>query len=338
MKRPTKFVKPLTDEQRNQLKEVLKSQAPQPRRMRAPAMLLSDRRYAIAQIADISQGDPDRVSEWLEWGEAYQFAGRDDDPRSGRPPPLTEQEPEKAVKLTLTEPRALRQGLAQVATKLGKPISRDTLQRRLEGKDYLWQRRRRRWRSWRDAAELQTAPAELAALRAEALWPTRAVELWSCAEAGVTLQPCIPYAWQKVGTTLALASTDGPRQNILGLLTLHHEFHGFAFQGTIETPTGIPCCALFSEQWLRPALLVSDNAPLHTRQAFEERLDRWQKRNVSVKFLPPYCPELHLIDMLWPKSTYEWLPLDAYQNFKTMTYALFEILKGIGSKYRITFA
>ena len=39
-----------------------------------------------------------------------------------------------------------------------------------------------------------------------------------------------------------------------------------------------------------------------------------------------------------PKIKYEWLPLDAYQNFKTLTASLFDVLKGIGSKYRITFA
>ena len=55
-------------------------------------------------------------------------------------------------------------------------------------------------------------------------------------------------------------------------------------------------------------------------------------------FLPPYCPELNLIEILWRKIKYEWLPLDAYQNFKTLTAALFAVLKGIGSKYRITFA
>jgi hypothetical protein len=53
MKTPTKFVKPLTDEQREQLKEIMKSQALQRKRMRAHAILLSERRYLIDQIADI---------------------------------------------------------------------------------------------------------------------------------------------------------------------------------------------------------------------------------------------------------------------------------------------
>jgi hypothetical protein len=85
-------------------------------------------------------------------------------------------------------------------------------------------------------------------------------------------------------------------------------------------------------------VIVVDNAPIHTSEDFEDELERWQKEDLYVKFLPTYCPELNLIEHLWRKIKYEWLPLDAYQNFKTMTASLFDVLKGIGSKYRITFA
>jgi len=57
-----------------------------------------------------------------------------------------------------------------------------------------------------------------------------------------------------------------------------------------------------------------------------------------VKFIPPYCPEFNLIELLWRKIKYEGLPLNAYQNFKAMTRVLFEVLRDIGPKYRITFA
>lgn len=84
--------------------------------------------------------------------------------------------------------------------------------------------------------------------------------------------------------------------------------------------------------------MVVDNAPIHTSEDFEDELDHWQKEDLYVQFLPPYCPELSLIEILWRKIKYEELPLDAYQNFKTLTASLFNVLKGIGSKYRITFA
>jgi transposase len=338
MKTPTKFVQPLTDEQREQLKEVMKSQSPHRPRMRAHAILLSERRYSIDQIADIYQIDRDRVSEWLDWWEEYQFEGLEDDPRSGRPPKLTDKEQKRAVKLTLKDPRSLRQGLTAIASKVGKIISRDTLKRILIAEDYGWKRMRLSLRSLRDEAEFRAAHAELAALRAEALKPERQFDLWYFDEAGFTLTPGVPYAWQKVGQTLELASVRSPRQNILGFFNLHHEFHSFAFEGSIDTQTVIHCFNLFHEQLKRPAVVVVDNAPIHTSEDFAEQQILWQAQDLAVKFIPPYCPELNLIEILWRKIKYEWLPFTAYQSFKGMTRSLFEVLRGIGSKYRITFA
>jgi transposase len=338
MKTPTKFVQPLTEEQREQLQEVMKSQSPQRRRMRAHAILLSERRYSIDQLADIYQIDRDRVSEWLDWWEEYQFEGLDDAPRSGRPPKLTDKEQKHAVKLALKEPRSLRQGLTAIASKVGKIISRDTLKRILVAEDYGWKRVRRSLRSLRDEAEFRAAHAELAALRAAALQPDRQFDLWYFDEAGFTLTPCVPYAWQKVGQTLELASSHSPRQNILGFFNLHQEFHSFAFEGSIDTQTVIHCFNLFREQLDRPAVVVVDNAPIHTSDDFAEQQILWHAQDLAVKFLPPYCPELNLIEILWRKIKYEWLPLNAYQSFKVMTRSLFDVLRGIGSKYRITFA
>ena len=338
MKTPTKFVQPLMEEQREQLKEVMKSQSPQRSRMRAHAILLSERRYSIDRIADIYQVDRDRVSEWLNWWEEAKFAGLEDDPRSGRPPKLTEKEQKRAVTLTLKEPRSLRQGLTAIASTVGKIISRATLKRILAAEDYGWKRLRRSLRSMRDEAEFRAAQAELAALRAATLQPARQFDLWYFDEAGFTRTPCVPYAWQQVGQTLELASSHSPRQNILGFFNRRHEFHAFAFEGSIDTQTVIHCFNLFHQRLERPAVVVVDNAPIHTSDDFAEQKILWQAQELAVKFIPPYCPELNRIEILWRKIKYEWLPFNAYQSFQAMTRALFTVLRGIGPKYRITFA
>lgn len=322
MKPPTKFVQPLTQEQREQRKEAMKSQSPQRTRMRAHAILLSERRYAIDQIADIYQTDRDRVSEWLDWWEKYQFDGLDDAPRSGRPPKLTEKEQTRAVKLALKEPRSLRQGLTAIATTVGKSISRETLKRILAAADYGWKRLRRSLRSLRDEAEFRAAHAELATLRAQ---PTRQFDLWYCDEAGGTLTPGVPYAWQKVGQTLELAASHSPRQNILGFFNLHQEFHSFAFEGSVDTQTVIPCFNLFRQHLERPAVVVVDNAPIHTRDDFAEQQLLWQAQGLAVQFLPPYCPALNLLEILWRKLKSDGLPLAAYRSVTTVTRALFAV-------------
>src|SRR5262249_7030157 len=167
MKTPTKFVEPLTSEQREQLKEIMKSSAPQRKRMRAHAVLLSERRYSIDQIADIYQVDRDRVSLWLDWWEEFKFDGLDDDPRSGRPPKLNEEEQQRAIEIVRKEPRSTKQGLKSIADEIGKVISGDTLKNILKAADFTWKRMRRSLRFFRDADEFSAVPAELAQLRAE---------------------------------------------------------------------------------------------------------------------------------------------------------------------------
>lgn len=94
MKTPTKFVRPLTEEYRMRLHELMKSNASPRKRIRAHAILLSERRYSIDQIADIYQIDRDRVSHWIDRWEKNRFDGLDDEPRRGRPP---KQEPQDAA-------------------------------------------------------------------------------------------------------------------------------------------------------------------------------------------------------------------------------------------------
>ncbi len=80
-----------------------------------------------------------------------------------------------------------------------------------------------------------------------------------------------------------------------------------------------------------------DNVPAHRGEDFEEVLEELEQRGVFLMFLPSYSPELNLIELLWQKIKYQWLPLDIYGTYQAMCEGLFEVLKGIGSKYRITF-
>jgi transposase len=88
MRTPTKFVAPLTDSQRQRLKEIQRTDANWRTRSRAHAVLLSEKGFALDQLATIFELDRDTISQWLDWWEQAQFAGLADDPRSGRPPIL----------------------------------------------------------------------------------------------------------------------------------------------------------------------------------------------------------------------------------------------------------
>lgn len=168
-------------------------------------------------------------------------------------------------------------------------------------------------------------------------------DLWYFDEAGFTLTPSLPYAWQPIGERIELESPGNQRkrQNVLGFLRWDGtDFYGTAFEeGSIDNHLVGGCFRAFAKarKSIKPKLIVLDNAPAHRGDEFEEELDQLEKLGIFVMFLPSYSPELNLIELLWKKIKYEWLPMDIYGSFETLSNALFKVLKGIGSKYRITF-
>lgn len=337
MKIPTKYIKALTEPEQEELRRIHKHDESSRRRMRAHVILLSFRRYAINQIADIYEVDRDRVSQWLDWWEESRFEGLDDDPRSGRPPKLTSEEQAQAVAQTLKEPRLLRQGLHWITTTFEKTVSRETLRRWLVTAGYRWKRMRRSLRTCRNEEDFRDAQQTLADLRECCSTPNREFDLWYADEAGFTTIPSVPYAWQKVGERLELASAHSPRQSVFGLLSLQHKFCSFVFPQALDSATIVTCLDKFCARLRRPALVVIDNAPIHTSATFAARRPVWEEKGLHFLSLPSYCPELNLIEHLWRKIKYEWLPLNATQSFENLTEELFKVLKSISSKYRITF-
>jgi transposase len=120
MRTPTKFVSQLTDEQKSRLQAIMKSNAVQRTRMRAHAVLLSNRHFSIDQIASIYEVDRDRVSQWLEWWRDLEFDGLSDEARSGRPPKLSVEEQATVLEIVKEEPRSVKRVVSEVSQRLKK--------------------------------------------------------------------------------------------------------------------------------------------------------------------------------------------------------------------------
>lgn len=157
-------------------------------------------------------------------------------------------------------------------------------------------------------------------------------------EAGFTLTPSVPYAWQPVGERIEVPSSRSSQLNVLGFLDYQGKrFDPYVVQGGIDANMVIHCMNRFCERLQRPTTVVIDNAPVHTSAAFEAMIPEWEKQNLFLWFLPAYCPELNLIEILWKKIKYQWLPIAAYQSFQKLDQHLCEILANVGSKYQINF-
>jgi hypothetical protein len=163
-------------------------------------------------------------------------------------------------------------------------------------------------------------------------------DLYYCDEAGFSLTPSVPYAWQPIGQRLEINSSRSPQLNVLGFLRHDGEhFDPYVLQGTFDSSATIACMDCFCQKLRKPTTVVIDNSPLHTSNAFQSRIPNWESRGLYFWFLPAYSPELNLIEILWKKIKYQWLCRDAYESLANLDEALCEILAGIGSQYTIAF-
>jgi len=110
------------------------------------------------------------------------------------------------------------------------------------------------------------------------------------------------------------------------------------FEQSINTAVVVACLNDVCTNITKKTMVVMDNSSIHRSEEFEEYIPLWKKKGLMIKYVIPYAPELHLIEILWRHIKYFWLPFSAYQCMEALREALEQILKDFGSKYQITFA
>ena len=108
------------------------------------------------------------------------------------------------------------------------------------------------------------------------------------------------------------------------------------FEEAIHTGVVMACFDAFCHTITKKTVVVIDNASIHTSEDFADRLPYWNKKGLLIKYLPPYSPELNLIEILWRRIKYTWLPFSAYECLNALSKALETILSQVGSEYQIT--
>jgi transposase len=336
MKTPTRFITKLTAEEQSELQAIMKS-SPEQVRCRAHAILLSARNYSIDQIADIYEVDRDTVSLWLRAWEEDGSAGLGDQKGRGRKPLLNEKEQREAVQIVEQEPRSTKHHLHQIEKKTGKKISAETLKKILKKSGKVWKRMRQGLFGKRDEADFRAAQTDVEGLREQAM--TGEITLYYYDEAGFSLTPCVPYAWQDKGTTLTLPTSRSTPFNVAGFFdVVAQQLHSFVTPTAIDTEFVIACFDHLSQSLTQPTVVILDQAPTHTSRNFQARIPAWEEQGLFIYPLSAYSPELNLIEILWRKIKYEWLPLSAYESCQTLYRALKKVLVEVGSKYQINFA
>ena len=101
-------------------------------------------------------------------------------------------------------------------------------------------------------------------------------------------------------------STHSRRLNVLGFLHRRNDLYPHVIEGKIDTSAIVECFEQFSKQVKKRTYVFLDNSPLHRAQALIRHRPQWVKSGLMIKYLPPYSPELNLIEILWRCIKYHW--------------------------------
>ena len=329
------FVNPLSPEEIQTLEAMHQNHPCHPPRIRAHAVLLSHTGFKLSKIARVYGVCRQTASTWLHAWEDGGICALLDGPRSGRPRILAGEAETEALRTINQSPRSLKKVLAELFNTLGLTPSLSTLKRVCHRAALIWKRVRKSLRSKRDPDLFEQSQQQLSELIGQA--KQEQIDLFYFDEAGFTLTPCIPYAWQPRGETIEIPCAKSKQLNVLGFVNRDCSFTSIVFEGTVTSAVVVASIDHFISTLRRPSTLIMDNASIHKSAEFQENIDRWHQQGLTIMNIAPYSPELNIIEIVWRKIKYQWLPFSAYESFQSLKDSLFDILANIGKSYIIEF-
>jgi transposase len=226
--------------------------------------------------------------------------------------------------------------MADLTKEFGLFISIDTLKLICKKAGFVWKRVRKSLRSKRDQAEFDRATSEIKELIQQ--HKNGDIDLCYFDESGFTLEPYIPYAWQPIGKTIEIPSSKSKRLTVLGFVNRDCRFNSFVFEESITSSVVVSCFDWFANQIKKQTVVIIDNAPIHTSNEFNSYIEEWKEKGLIIYRIPSYSPELNIIEIVWRKIKYDWLPFEAYNSFSALKQELFNVLSNIGISYKISFS
>lgn len=330
-----RFIQGLTPETLSLLTRIQKQSRYPHVRQRAHCIMLSFRGYSIQQLQDIFQVSRLTIYNWLNAWESRCLCGLYNKKGQGCKPKLSKEQQEKVREWIKKFPKNINKILSLVKEEFDIVVSKSTIKRILKSMQFRWHRIRRKVKGQPDPKEYQQKKDELELLKG--LEDMGLVDLFYFDESGFCLTPYMPYAWQEDGNPIAVESSRSKRLNVLGFMSRQNELQAHSLEGTVNSDIVIDCIDQFCQTVTKWTVIVMDNAGIHKSKNFESQQEAWKKQNVELFFLPPYSPELNLIEIFWRFVKYEWIDFEAYASWTTFVDHIEKVVAGFGEKYIINF-
>lgn len=232
--------------------------------------------------------------------------------------------------------RNLKPMLEKLEKEHGIKVCKKTLYAFLKALGFGWKRIRLCLKNKRDQAQFDIQHAELEQLKE--LHRKGHIDLCYCDESHFGLTPNVSSAWQHKNRPIRVPAAKGQSMSVFGIMNLNCDLSAsWTVEGSVNTDIVTGFLDEFVAKIKKKTVLVIDNAPIHRSKKFMEKISYWSRRNLLIYFLPPYSPELNLIETLWRFIKHQWLPFDAFLSFQHLKERLGETLSQIGSKCQIKF-
>lgn len=155
-------------------------------------------------------------------------------------------------------------------------------------------------------------------------------------ESGFSVNPLLRYAWTRVGEQKAVTPQSHARRfNILGCL-LQGELIWQGVWQRVKAPGVIDFIDRLVGQLRRRTVLVMDNAPMHHAGILKACREQWRQLGLEIVYLPPYSPELNLIEGLWKQVKHHWYPF-ALGSHNDLENRLTQILDCEANQYAMNY-
>ena len=166
----------------------------------------------------------------------------------------------------------------------------------------------------------------------------RLIDLYYGDEAGVSLEPNVPYGWQFRDEEVSMPTAKGKGINCFALVTRRNQSWTSVSEQTISGGFVMEQLERFSFSIREVTVVVLDNARIHHSKQMRERIAAWQRRGLFIFYLPTYSPHLNISETLWRKLKYEWLAPEDYTCREQLKYSVKQALSAFGKSLRIKFA
>ena len=121
------------------------------------------------------------------------------------------------------------------------------------------------------------------------------------------------------------------RINVLGFLSRNGTLKSYIADGRVDSDKVIEVFNDFTSTLTKPTVVILDNASYHKSKKFKAELSKWSNRGLTLLYLPPYSPQLNIIEILWKFMKYYWIEYTAYLSYDNLLKYVKKIFANYGT-------